>query len=113
MDGAVEGQTGVGSTDPVRGAVAQEIVPANTAPCFWFQKKGGVAVGMEDHVTGRIADCCARMGGGIVEEPEELIIGQGDSRAWRRRRFSGCGPSLLPSVSTVHHSSRWIWCTAC
>ena len=30
---------------------------------------------MEDHVTRRIADGCTRMGGGIVEEPEDLIIG--------------------------------------
>ena len=30
---------------------------------------------MEDDVTSQIADSCARMGGGIVEEPEDLIIG--------------------------------------
>ena len=36
MDGAVEGQTGVGSMGPVRGAVAQEVLPAGAAPCLWF-----------------------------------------------------------------------------
>ena len=30
---------------------------------------------MEDHVTSRIADGRASMGGGVVEEPEDLIIG--------------------------------------
>ena len=29
---------------------------------------------MEDHVTGGIAGGCARMGGVVVEEPEDLII---------------------------------------
>ena len=38
MDGAVEGQTGVGRTGRVRGAVAQEVVPASAALCLWFQK---------------------------------------------------------------------------
>ena len=69
MDGAVEGQTDVGSTGRFRGAVAQEEVPASAAPCLWFRKIGGVAMDMEDHVTGRIADGRARMGGGMVEEP--------------------------------------------
>ena len=32
-------------------------------------------MGMEDHITGRIADVCARMGDGVVEEPEDFIIG--------------------------------------
>ena len=30
---------------------------------------------MEDYVTAVIADGCTRMGGGVVEEPEDLIIG--------------------------------------
>ena len=32
-------------------------------------------MGMEDHITGRIADGRARMGDGVVEEPEDFIIG--------------------------------------
>ena len=46
MDGAVEGRIGVGSTGRVRGAVAQEVVPAGAAPCLWLRKIGGVAVDM-------------------------------------------------------------------
>ena len=74
MDGAVEGWTGVGSTGRVQGAVDKDVVPDGAAPCLWLQKIRGVAVDMEDHVTGRIADVHARMGGGVVEEPEDLII---------------------------------------
>ena len=58
-----------------QGVVAQEVVPAGAAPCIWIRKIVGVAVYMEDYVTGRIADGRARMGGGVVEEPEDLIIG--------------------------------------
>ena len=75
MDGVVEGRTGVGSTGWVRGSVAKEVVPASAAPCLLFQNVGGVAMYMEDHVTDQIADGRARMGGGVVEEPEDLIIG--------------------------------------
>ena len=75
MDGAIEGRIGVGITGQVRGAVAQEVVPAAAAPCLWLQKIGGVTVEMEDHVTVQIADGCARMGSGVVEEPEDLIVG--------------------------------------
>ena len=34
-----------------------------------------MAVDMEYHVTCRITDGQARMGGGVVEDPEDLIIG--------------------------------------
>ena len=50
-------------------------MPIGAAPCLWFQKIGGVAVDVENYVTGQIADGRARMGGGVVEEPEDLIIG--------------------------------------
>ena len=59
----------------VRGEVDKDVVPEGAAQCLWLQKIVGVAVDMEDHVTDQIADGRARMGGGIVEEPEELIIG--------------------------------------
>ena len=52
MDGAVEGRIGVGSMGQVRGAVAQEVVPTGADLCLWIQNTGGVAVDMEDHVTG-------------------------------------------------------------
>ena len=48
-------------------------MPAGAASCFRLQKLGGVAVDMEDHVTGQIADGRARMGGGVVEEQEVLL----------------------------------------
>ena len=75
MDGTVEGRISVGITGRFQGAVDQEVVHAGAAPCLWPRKIGGVAVDMEDDVTSQIADSCARMGGGIVEEPEDLIIG--------------------------------------
>ena len=74
MDGAVEGRIGVGSIGRVQGAVAQEVVTAGAALCLWLRKIRGVTVEMEDHVTGRIADGRVRMGDGVVEEPEDLII---------------------------------------
>ena len=63
MDGAIDGRIGVGSMGRVRGAVAQKVVSAGAAPCLWLQKIGGVAVDMEDHVTGQIVDGSTRMVG--------------------------------------------------
>ena len=50
-------------------------MPAGAALCLWFRNIGDVTVDMEDHVIGRISDSRDRMGDGIVEEPEDLIIG--------------------------------------
>ena len=42
---------------------------------FGLKKVGNMAVDMEYHVTFRITDGQARMGGGAVEDPKDLIIG--------------------------------------
>ena len=58
-----------------RDIAVSKVVFSGAAPCLWFRKIRGVALEMQDHVTGQIVDGRAMMGGGIFEDPEDLIIG--------------------------------------
>ena len=59
----------------LRRAVAEEIVAAGAAVGLRFREVGGVAVDVEDRVASCVADGCVRMGGGVVQELEDFVVG--------------------------------------
>ena len=67
VDGAVEAWTFGGWLGYVRAHVSQEIVPTSTSARLRFGEIGGVAVYVEDHVTGGIQDCGIGVRVGVVE----------------------------------------------
>ena len=69
MDGTVETRTCGGWLEHVRAIVDQEIVSTSAAAGSRFGDVGGVAVNVEDHVTGRIPYRGVGARGGIIEKP--------------------------------------------
>ena len=69
VDGAVEARTSGGRLGHVRANVYQEIVSTSAAAGLRFGEVGGVAVNVEDHVTGGIPDCSIGVRDGVVEQP--------------------------------------------
>ena len=67
VDGAVEARTSCGWLGHVRAHVSQEIVPTNAAAVSRFGEVRGVAVYVEDHVTGGTPDCGVGVRGTLVE----------------------------------------------
>ena len=65
--GAVEARTSGGCLGHVWEHVPQEIFPTSAAAGSRFREVGGVAVYVEDHVTGGIPDLGIGVRGGVVE----------------------------------------------
>ena len=59
----------------VSGLVSKEIVATDSAASSVFGKVGGVTVEVQDHVTGAVLDCGARVGRSIIEEPNSCVTG--------------------------------------
>jgi hypothetical protein len=55
------------------GVIAKVEMTTSTAACFWKVEIGRVAVYLEDHVTGLIAEYSIRMSGGIVKELDDCF----------------------------------------
>ena len=45
------------------------------AACFGGGKVGCITVHMQDHVTGGVADSGVLVGGGVIQQPKEFVIG--------------------------------------
>ena len=69
VDRTVETRTSGGWLGYVREYVTQEIVSTSAAAGSRFGDVGGVAVNVEDHVTGRIPYRGVGARGGIIEKP--------------------------------------------
>ena len=69
MDGAVETRTSGRWLVHVRANVTQEIVSTCASAGLRFGEVGGVAVNVEDHITGGVPDCGVGVRGGVVEQP--------------------------------------------
>ena len=69
VDGNVETRTSGGYLGYVRANVTHKIVFTSTAAGLRFGEVGGVAVNVEDHVTGGIPDCSIGVRDGVVEQP--------------------------------------------
>ena len=69
VDEAVETRTNGGWLGHVGANVTQKIVSTSAAAESRFGEVGGVAVNVEDHVTGSIPDRGDRVRGGIIEQP--------------------------------------------
>ena len=67
VDGSVKARTSGGWLGHVRAHVSQEIVPTRAAASSRFGEVGGVAVYVEDHITGCILDRGVGVRGGVVE----------------------------------------------
>ena len=68
-DRTVETRTSGGWLGHVRVNVTQEIVSTSAAAGSRFGEVGGVAVNVEDHVTGGIPDGGTGVRGGVIEQP--------------------------------------------
>ena len=69
VDGAVEARTGGWWIWYVRARVSQEIIPTSAAAGSRFGEVGGVAVYVEDHVTGGVPYRGVGVSVGVVEQP--------------------------------------------
>ena len=69
VDGTVERRASGGWLGHVRANVTQEIVPTSAAAGSNFGEVGGVAINVEDHVTGGIPDRGVGVRGGVFEQP--------------------------------------------
>ena len=58
----------------VKARVSQEIMPTSAAVGLSFEEVGGVAVYVEDHVTGGVSYCGVGVRGGVVEYPEDVRV---------------------------------------
>ena len=75
VDGSVElGHGGWGFLRQV-GAVTEEVVAAGAASVFGPREIRGVTIDMQDHAAGRIVDGRISIGRGVVEEPNDLVVG--------------------------------------
>jgi hypothetical protein len=63
------------------GVVAKVEVATCTAACFWKVEVGGVAVYLENHVAGLIAEYSIRMSSGIIKELDDCFHSGFGSRA--------------------------------
>ena len=59
----------------VRANVTQEIVSTSAAAVSRLIEVGGVAVNLENHVTGSIPDRGIGVRGGVVEQPYSVSVG--------------------------------------
>ena len=75
MDGTVETRTSGVWFGHVRLNVTQKIVSTGVATGSRFGEVGGVAVNVEDHVTGGITDCDVRLCGGVIKQPQGFGVG--------------------------------------
>ena len=75
VDGAVETRTSGGWLGHVRENVSQEIVSTSGAAGSRFGEVVGVAVNVEDHVTGGIPDSGIGVRAGVVDKPEGVGVG--------------------------------------
>ena len=57
------------------GPVAEELVAAGAALGFGLGEIRGVITDVRDHVAGRMADGCIRIVRGVVEDPNDLVVG--------------------------------------
>ena len=69
MDGTVETRKSGGWLGHVRAVVTQEIVPSSAAVGSRFGEVGGVAVNVEDHVTGGVPNRGVGVRDGVAEQP--------------------------------------------
>ena len=75
VDGNVETRTSGGWFGHVRGNVTQKIVSTSAAAGSRFGEVGGVAVNVEDHVTGGITDFGVGVRFGVIKQPQGIVIG--------------------------------------
>lgn len=68
VDGTVAGWLAGGWLGGIVGTGAEEEVTANVAFGFGFREVGGIAVYVEDHVAGMVADDGIWMSGGVVQK---------------------------------------------
>ena len=69
VDGTVETRTSGGWLGHFRSNATQEVVSTSSAAGSRFVEVGGVAVNVEDHVTGSIPDGGTGVRGGVIEQP--------------------------------------------
>ena len=69
VDGTIETSTSGGWLGHVRVNVTQEIVSTSASAGSRFREIGGVAVNVEDHVTGGIPDRGVGVRCGVIEQP--------------------------------------------
>ena len=69
MDGTVETRESGGWLGHVRANFTQEIMSTSAAAGSSFREVGGVAVNVEDHVTGGVPYRGVGVSDGIVEQP--------------------------------------------
>ena len=69
LDDIIETRTSGGWIGYVRAIVTQEIVSTSAAAGSRFGEVGGVAMNVEEHVTGGVPDRGVGVRGGVVEKP--------------------------------------------
>ena len=67
VDGAIEARMSGGRLGHFSAHVSQEILPISASAVLRFGEVGGVAVHVEDHITGGILDRVIGLHGGVVE----------------------------------------------
>ena len=75
MDGTVETRTSGGWLGHVGVNVTQKVVSTSAAEGSRFGEVGGVAVNVEDHVTGGIIYCGVGVRGGLIKQPQGVGVG--------------------------------------
>ena len=75
VDGTVETRKSGGWFGHVRMNVTQKIVSTSAIAGSRFGEVGGIAVNVEDHVTGGITDCGVMVHGRVVKQPQGVNIG--------------------------------------